>query len=369
MPSALAQLKVLDFSRVLAGPFATMMLADLGAEVTKVEPPSGDETRHWTPPYDDAAQATYFDAVNRNKRSLVLDLKRPADLTRALELAMGADVLVENFRPGVTERFGLGYEDLRAGNPGLVYCSITGFGRGAGATLPGYDLLIQALGGLMSVTGSPEGEPQKVGVALVDVLAGLFATVGILTALRHRDRTGEGQRVEVELLSSLLAGLVNQASAYTAAGVVPHRMGNQHPSIAPYELFRCADGDLVVAVGNDRQFASLCEVLGAPELPGDVRFAANAARVEHRAELRDVLEVRLAARPAGTWASALTTAGVPAGVVNDIAGAFALARELGLAPVVAIDRGDGTAIELTRNPIGLSVTPAVYHSPPPPFER
>jgi crotonobetainyl-CoA:carnitine CoA-transferase CaiB-like acyl-CoA transferase len=367
MPSALAHLEVLDFSRVLAGPFATMMLADLGATVTKVEPPSGDETRHWGPPYDDAGQATYFDAVNRNKRALVLDLNDAADFGRAHELAAAADVLIENFRPGVTERFGLGYDDLRHRNPGLIYCSITGFGRGQGSMLPGYDLLIQALGGLMSVTGSPDGEPQKVGVALVDVLAGLFATVGILAALHHRAETGHGQRVEVELLTSLLAGLVNQASAYTAAGVVPHRMGNQHPSIAPYELLRCADGELVLAVGNDRQFAALCDVLGAPGLAGDARFATNSARVEHRAELRAVLEEKLAVRPAGAWAQVLTEVGVPAGVVNDIAAAFALARELGLAPLIEIARGDGSAIELTRNPIGLSATPAVYRSPPPPF--
>jgi len=260
MPNALTNLRVVDFSRVLAGPFATMMLADLGAEVTKVEPPGGDETRHWGPPYDEAGDATYFQAVNRNKRSLVLDLTKPADVDCARELARQADVLVENFRPGVTDRFGLHYEAVRAVNPGLIYCSITGFGRGLGATLPGYDLLIQAVGGLMSITGPPDGEPQKVGVALVDVLAGLFATVGILAALEYRRDSGVGQRVEVDLLSSLLAGLVNQASAYTVAGVVPSRMGNQHPSIAPYEPLDCADRELVLAVGNDRQFGALCEI-------------------------------------------------------------------------------------------------------------
>lgn len=367
MASALAELKILDFSRVLAGPFATMMLADLGAAVTKIEPPGGDETRHWGPPYDDHGEATYFQAVNRNKRSLVLNLTDAADCRRAQALARDSDVLVENFRAGVTERFGLDYDTVRQDNPGVIYCSITGFGRGRGAALPGYDLLIQALGGLMSITGSPDGEPQKVGVAVVDVLAGLFASVGILAALEHRRVQGHGQRIEVDLLSSLLAGLVNQASAYTVAGVVPQRMGNQHPSIAPYEPFRCAEGELVLAVGNDRQFALLCEVLGLADLAGDARFATNRARVENRAALRAMLEERLTARPAQAWVVALTRAGVPAGVVNDIGGAFALARELGLRPTVTIEREDGTTVELTRNPIGLSLTPPTYRSAPPRF--
>ena len=367
MASALAKLKILDFSRVLAGPFATMLLADLGAEVTKIEPPEGDETRQWGPPYDSAGDATYFQAVNRNKRSRVLDLTDPADLDHAQALARETDVLVENFRPGVTERFGLHYEAVRAENPGVVYCSITGFGRGKGAALPGYDLLIQALGGLMSITGSRDGEPQKVGVALVDVLAGLFATVGILAALEHRRDTGEGQRVEVELLSSLLAALVNQASAYTVAGVVPQRMGNQHPSVAPYEPLRCADGELVVAVGNDRQFKALCEALDVPHLASDRRFATNGARVQNRAALRSALEERLAGRTAEAWASSLSGAGVPAGLVNDIGAAFRLARDLGLDPAISIERGDGTRVDLVRNPIGLSSTPPTYRSAPPRF--
>jgi crotonobetainyl-CoA:carnitine CoA-transferase CaiB-like acyl-CoA transferase len=369
MPAALANLKVLDFSRVLAGPFATMMLADLGAVVTKIEPPGGDETRQWGPPYDDAGDATYFQSVNRNKDSLVLDFTDPIDLARAQELARESDVLVENFRPGVTERFGLHYEAVRETNPRIIYCSITGFGRGKGAALPGYDLLIQALGGLMSVTGAPDGEPQKVGVAMVDVLAGLFATVGILGALEHRRDSGEGQWVEVELLSSLLAGLVNQASAYTVAGVVPARMGNQHPSIAPYELLPCADRELVLAVGNDRQFAALCEVLGVPELARDPRFETNAVRVQNRVALRTALAERLVTRDAAAWARELTEASVPAGVVNDIDGAFDLGRELGLNPTISIDREDGTAVELTRNPIGLSVTPPTYRSAPPRFPQ
>ena len=364
---ALAPLRVVDFSRILAGPFATMMLADLGAEVIKVERPgTGDDTRAWGPPFDEAGTATYFQSVNRNKRSVVLDLADAAGLERALELIASADVVVENFRPGVMDRLGLGYGAVRRENPGLIYCSITGFGSGPGAALPGYDLLLQALGGLMSITGDPAGEPQKVGVALVDVLAGLFATVGILAAVRHREQSdGDGQLVEVDLLSSLLAALVNQASGYTLAGVVPTRMGNAHPSIAPYELFRAADGELVLAVGNDRQFASLCDVLGTPELAADARFATNADRVGARSELRDPLERALAARPAAEWVEELTARGVPAGTVNDVGAAFGLAERLGLDPVVEIPREGGAPARLARNPIRLSATPATYRSAPP----
>ncbi|HET9103982.1 MAG TPA: CoA transferase [Solirubrobacteraceae bacterium] len=375
-PGALDGVTILDFSRVLAGPFATMMLADLGATVTKVERPGGgDETRAWGPPRDAHGDATYFQAVNRNKSSLVLDLRAGQDLERARALAASADVVVENFRPGVMDELGLGYDALQADNPGLVYCSITGFGAGAGARLPGYDLLVQAVGGLMSITGDPDGAPQKVGVALVDVLAGLFASVGVLAALRHREATGEGQRVEVDLMSSLLAALVNQASGYTIAGVVPPRLGNAHPSISPYELYPTAEGELVIAVGNDRQFSALCDVLGVSALAADPRFATNSERVAHRAELTAQLSAALAGRPAAEWADALTGARVPAGVVNDIAGAFALAESLGLAPVVEIPSARAAApgapapepVRLTRNPIGLSRTPPRYRSGPPPL--
>ncbi len=362
----LGPLRILDFSRILAGPFATMMLADLGADVTKVERPgAGDETRSWGPPFDAQGRATYFQSVNRNKHSVVLDLTADADLARARELARDADVVVENFRPDVMDKLGLGYEGLAAENPGLIFCSITGFGAGAGAELPGYDLLVQALGGLMSITGSPEGEPQKVGVALVDVLAGLFASVGILAALRHRDRTGEGQRVEVNLLSSLLAGLVNQASAYTIAGSVAGRMGNAHPSISPYELYATGNGDLVLAVGNERQFAALCQVLDAPELASDPRFGSNSDRVANRTALKAELIGRLAAAPAAEWAARLTEARVPAGVVNDLAGAFELAETVGLEPIVEVPSADGVPVALTRNPIGLSRTPPTYRAAPP----
>src|SRR3954465_8148257 len=305
--SALGRLRILDFSRVLAGPLATMTLADLGAEVTKVERPgSGDDTRSWGPPHDAEGEATYFQAVNRNKRSLVLDLSDPADLAEARRLALASDVIVENFRPGVMAKLGLAYENLAAENPGLIYCAITGFGSsGAGAELPGYDLLVQALGGLMSITGEPDGEPLKVGDALVDVIAGLYAAVGVLAALQHPRESGEGQLVEVDLLSALLAVLVNQASAYTVAGVVPGRMGNRHPSIAPYELLRCGEGELVLAVGNDRQFGELCEAIGKLDLAEDERFATNSARVANRDELKSLLERALASRPAAEWVELL----------------------------------------------------------------
>jgi crotonobetainyl-CoA:carnitine CoA-transferase CaiB-like acyl-CoA transferase len=364
--SSLGPLKILDLSRVLAGPFATMMLADFGAEVTKVERPGGgDETRSWGPPYDERGEATYFQSVNRNKRSVVIDMSTEEGLAELRRRAREADVLVENFRPGLLAEKGLDFETLRAENPRLVYCSVTGFGSGGGAELPGYDLLIQALGGLMSITGEPEGEPMKAGVALVDVLAGLYATIGILVALRARDASGEGQLVEVDLLSALLASLVNQGSAYTVAGVVPGRLGNRHPSISPYEVYDTAAGELVLAVGNDRQFAALCEELGAPGLATDPRFATNPARVEHREALGTELGRLLAARPAAEWAEALLARRVPAGQVNDLGAAFAFAERLGLDPTVAVPREDGSTVSLTRNPIRLSATPATYRSAPP----
>jgi crotonobetainyl-CoA:carnitine CoA-transferase CaiB-like acyl-CoA transferase len=247
----------------------------------------------------------------------------------------------------------------------LIYCSITGFGAGPGAALPGYDLLVQALGGLMSITGDPDGEPHKVGVALVDVICGLFATVGILAALRHRERTGKGQLIQVDLLSSLLAALTNQAGAYTVAGVVGERLGSAHPSIAPYELFRTLDGDLVLAVGNDRQFTALCKEIGMPELAADERFATNSDRVRNRTELRGTIEDALASHPASEWADQLMDVGVPAGQVNDIAQAFALADRLELEPIVDVTRADGSVMRLPRNPIQMSETPPSYRAAPP----
>jgi len=363
----LDNLLVLDFSRVLAGPLSTMLLADFGATVVKVERPgTGDDTRAWGPPYAPDGTATYFLSVNRNKRSVVADLQEEADLEAVRALARRADVVVENFRPGVMARLGLDHATLTAENPRLITCSISAFGTGEGATMPGYDLLVQAVGGLMSITGPADGEPQKVGVALVDVVAGLFAAVGILTALRHRDATGEGQHVEVDLLSALLAALVNQASAATAGGVIAGRMGNAHPSIAPYELLRADGGELVLAVGNDRQFAALCEVLDLP-LADDPDFATNAARVANRDRLRALLEERLARRPPGEWVPELLAARVPAGEVHDIGGALELAARLGLDPIVELPGADGATVPLVRNPIRLSRTPPRYDSAPPPL--
>jgi crotonobetainyl-CoA:carnitine CoA-transferase CaiB-like acyl-CoA transferase len=357
---------VADFSRVLAGPFATMMLADFGADVIKVESPAGDDTRAWVPPVDEHGAGTYFSSVNRNKRSAVCDLRTEEGLAQARDIALAADVVVENFRPGVMQRFGLDYETLRAERPELVYCSITGFGSKGGAHLPGYDLLVQAVGGLMSVTGSPDSEPSKVGVALVDVVTGQNAVVGILAALRSRDQTGRGQRVEVNLLSSLLAGLVNQASSTLATGESPQRMGNAHPSIAPYETLRTADGPLALAVGTDKQFAALARVLGVPGLSEDSRFRGNENRVAHRAELKALLEEQLRTKPAVEWSELLSEAGVPAGKVNSIVEAIELAAGLGLEPVVEIaDESSPRTSRQVANPIQLSETPATYRRLPP----
>ena len=358
---------VADFTRVLAGPYATMLLADLGAEVVKVERAGvGDDTRSWAPPRDAEGRATYFESVNRNKRSLSLDLRDPADRERALALALAADVVVENFVPGTMERFGLGFEQLRASNPRLVYASITGFGTApAGRELPGYDLLVQASGGLMSVTGATPGQPTKVGVAVVDVITGLHLTIGVLAALRHRDRTGEGQRVDVALLSSLLSALVNQSASYVNGGVVPGIMGNAHPSIVPYESYPTADRDLVIAVGNDGQFRSLCRVLGHEQWADDARFATNTARVAHRHDLGGLLVAVLRARTADEWWGELTPAGVPCGPINDIAEAFALAESVGLEPVAVIDDPDRPGVPTVANPIRLSATPPTYRLAPP----
>lgn len=366
---ALDGVLVADFSRVLAGPYATMLLGDLGADVIKVERPgTGDDTRQWGPPFDAEGRATYFESVNRNKRSLALDLGSPRGRAAARDLALRADVLVENFAPGTMTRFGLDDDELRRANPGLVTCSITGFGAGAGRDLPGYDLLVQAAGGLMSVTGTDPQHPTKVGVALVDVVTGLHATVAILAALRHRDRTGAGQRVEVTLLTSLLSALVNQSGGYVQAGVVPGILGNAHPSIVPYESYPTADRDLVLAVGNDAQFTRLCAELARPELADDPRFATNPSRVAHRHALNAALADALSARGADDWTERLTRAGVPCGPINDVARAVQLAEELGLAPVVEIhDPQRGAPSRQIAHPARYSATPPRYELAPPPL--
>ncbi|SJN10649.1 L-carnitine dehydratase/bile acid-inducible protein F [Leucobacter sp. 7(1)] len=371
---ALAGIRVADFSRVLAGPHATMILADLGADVIKIESPEGDGTRQWNPPSNAIGQSTYFAGVNRGKRSVVCDLRDPAGLERARELAATADVVIENFKPGTMDKFGLSYAEVAAANPGVVYCSISGFGDTEGRDLPGYDLLVQAVGGLMSITGQESGDPTKVGVALVDILTGLNSVIGIQAALRARDTagsatSGQGQHVKVTLLGSLLSALANQASSTLETGVSPTRMGNAHPSISPYETFDAADQALALAVGTDGQFARLCEVLGVPELASDERFVSNPQRVAHRVELRAALELPLRTRPAEEWIAAFTAANIPAGRVNTIAQALELAESLDLAPVAETPAvaPDGTTHTLrsVALPISLSGTPARYSAPPP----
>ncbi|WP_229406296.1 CaiB/BaiF CoA-transferase family protein [Micromonospora sp. NBRC 110038] len=352
-------LLVADFSRILAGPYATMLLADLGAQVIKVEGPAGDDTRTWMPPVRDEV-STYYLGINRNKRSIALDLKNPADLDVARRLAARADVMIENFRPGGLTRFGLDYATVAAGNSRVVYASISGFGTGAGANYPGYDLMVQAISGLMSLTGDPDGPPYRAGISVFDVMAGLHASIGILAALHHRDRTGTGQHVEVNLLSSALSGLVNHSSGYVAGGTVPFRMGNAHPSLFPYEPLPTADGELIVIAGNDRQFRKLCQVLDLPDLPDDPRFGRNQDRTAHREDLRPILVERLARRTKDEWFRDLLAAGVPCAPINTIDGGVALAEELGLDPVVTV--GDVPGV---RNPITFSDTPARYELPPP----
>ncbi len=366
MSAALDGILVADFSRVLAGPLCTMNLADLGATVIKVERPGvGDDTRGWGPPWSDSTafapqSSTYFESINRGKRSLTLDLTEAHDCAMAVELATRADVVVENFRPGALDRFGLGYEQVHALNPGAVYVSITGFGSAAGADLMGYDFLVQAVGGLMSVTGAADGPPTKAGVAVVDVLTGKDATIGVLAALTARARSGQGCHVEVNLLSSLLAAMVNQAQSTLQTGSAPGRMGNSHPSITPYETLRCRDGLLAVACGNDGQFVRLAGVLGRPGLATDVRFATNGARVTHRDLLVRELEDLLTADDAHSWQQRLTEAQVPAGKVGDLAEGFDLAQRLGLQPWTNVGT-DQQPCPQVRHPVtydtGLTVPP------------
>ncbi|MDN5931590.1 MAG: CoA transferase [Pseudonocardia sp.] len=358
-PRPLDGVLVADFSRVLAGPYATMLLADLGAEVVKVEAPDGDETRTWTPPERDG-ESTYYLGINRGKRSVALDLRDGADAGLARELARRADVVIQNFKPGGLDKYGLDFATVRAANPRTVYASISGFGPGAGAHVPGYDLMVQAISGLMSLTGDPDGPPYRAGISVFDVMAGNHAVIGILAALRHRDATGEGQEVEVNLLSSALSGLVNHSSAYVAGGVVPFRMGNAHPSVYPYEPMPTADRDLIVAAPNDRQFRKLCVVLGLPDVPDDPRFARNRDRTAHRDELRPLLVEALSTKGAEEWFELLVAAGVPSGPINTIDGGFAMAERFGLDPVVTV--GD---LPMARHPITFSATPAGYRLPPP----
>jgi len=355
---------VADFSRVLAGPLTSMTLGDLGADVVKVEPPYGDDTRAWNPPADERGRATYFLTVNRNKRSIALDLKDGEDLELARELARRADVLVENYRPGTMGRFGLDYDSIAGENPGVVYCSISGFGDREGSHLPGFDPLVEAVSGMMSVTGPADGEATKVGVALVDVMAGQNALISILAALFGRQQTGRGQRISVNLLSTALAATENHGSSFLATGISPTRTGNVHASIAPFETFHTSDGPMMLCVGNEREFEHLLEALGLEELATDDRFRTNADRVENRDALHGIIEAHLETKPREHWVGLFHEMGVPAGPVNSIEAGFELAERLGLEPV---DEIDGT--RSPASPLGLTGTPAETRLPPPELDQ
>jgi crotonobetainyl-CoA:carnitine CoA-transferase CaiB-like acyl-CoA transferase len=356
-------LLVADMSRILAGPYCSMLLADMGATVVKVEGPGGDDTRTWTPPVKDDV-STYYLSVGRNKRSVVLDFRDRDDRDLATELLRRADVAIENFRPGALAKFGLDYETAAQTNPRLVYLSITGFGTAEGAWLPGYDLIVQAVSGLMSLTGEADGPAYRAGISVFDVMAGLHGLIGVLAGLHQRAETGRGQHVEVNLLSSAMSGLVNQTGAYTAASVVPTRMGNAHPSLFPYETMPTADRDMIITAGNDRQFRSLCEVLGIGGVADDARFATNADRTRNREELRPLLLAELATWRADDLFLALNKAGVPCGPINTIGEGVELAEALGLAPRVDIGTGD-RAVTVVRNPITFGDAELRYDLPPP----
>ena len=370
---ALSHLRVLDLSRVLAGPWASQVFADLGAEVIKVERPgSGDDTRAWGPPWmpdmagADSDQSAYFLCTNRGKYSLQIDLKDPEGQARVRDIARHADVVIENFKAGGARALGLDYATLSADNPGLVYLSVTGFGQtGPEAQRPGYDLLVQAMGGLMSITGDPDGAPQKVGVALSDVMTGLYGVIGTLAALAERDRSGRGQHVDVALLDVTLATLANQAANWVVSGVNPGRVGNAHLSIVPYQSFATADGHIVVAVGNDAQFRQFCEVLDLGPLGEDPRFARNADRVKHRDALIPILAERLATAPSDHWLAGFAARGVPAGPINSVAEAFAQPQARAREMVVNLPHPDNPNLALVGSPIKLSRTPVEYHRPPP----
>jgi formyl-CoA transferase len=361
----LSGIRVLDMSRVLAGPYCTMMLGDLGADVVKVESPEGDDTRRWGPP-SQGGESAYYLCCNRNKRSIVLDLHTEEGQATARRLASRSQVLVENFRLGTMEKWGLGYEQLSADNPGLVYCSISGYGRtGPMSSLPGYDFVMQGAGGVMSFTGEPDGPPEKVGVAIVDLTAGLFALSAILAALRVRDLTGMGQHIDISLFDSHLAWLANVGSNYLISGQVPPRYGNAHPNIVPYQAFPTGDGWLIVAVGTDRQWARLCDVLSRPDLATDPRFATNSARVEHRTTLVPLLEAAFNGRTTAEWLALLEAADVPAGPVNNVAQALdhpqAAARDM----VQEVPHPGIGPVRMVASPLKLSHTPPAIRRHPP----
>jgi crotonobetainyl-CoA:carnitine CoA-transferase CaiB-like acyl-CoA transferase len=379
-PAALDGIKVLDLSRVLAGPWCTQILADLGADVVKIERPGvGDDTRTWGPPFikdangNDTDQASYFTACNRNKRSVTVDMATADGQALLQRMAAQADIVVENFKTGGLKQYGLDHESLRAANPRLVYCSVTGFGHdGPYAERAGYDLMIQAMTGMMSITGRPDdvpgGGPLRVGVALTDLFTGVYASTAILAALQVRDRTGEGQHIDMALLDVGMAILANQASAFLNTGKAPQRQGNTHPSLAPYQDFPTQDGSMLLAVGNNGQFARFCEAAGHPEWSADARFASNTLRVKHRGVLIPMMEELTRTRTTADWVTLLEDKAVPCGPINDIAQAFddAQVKARGLAVTLPRDAGDGIAsITGVASPLRLSATPPVLrHAPP-----
>ena len=377
MAGALSHIRVLDLSRILAGPWAGQILADLGADVIKVERPGpGDDTRGWGPPWikDDQGQdtsvAAYYLCANRNKRSITVDITQPEGQDIVRRLAAQSDVVLENFKLGGLKQYGLDYDSLKAVNPRLVYCSITGFGQdGPYAPRAGYDFLIQGLGGLMSITGRPDGEPgagpMKVGVALTDILTGLYATNAVLAALAWREQSGEGQYIDMALMDVQVACLANQAMNYLATGSNPRRMGNAHPSIVPYQDFPTADGHMILAIGNDGQFARFCEVAGRPELAADVRFATNRARVEHRAELIPLLNEITATRTTTEWIGQLEARAVPCGPINGLAEVFADPQVQARGLAVKMPHPEAGEVPLVASPIRLSKTPVEYRRAPP----
>lgn len=359
----LSGIVVADFSRVLAGPYCTMLLADMGATVIKVEGPGGDDTRQWTPPERDGV-STYYLAINRNKHSIALDMSNPADLQTAYDIIDQADVFVENFKPGSLAKFGLDPESVAERWPHIVHTSITGFGSAGGADMPGYDLLAQAMSGMMSITGSADGPPQRAGVAMFDVMTGMHAAIGTLGALRERDTSGQGQHLEVNLLSSALSGLVNQSSGYAAAGNVPTRLGNDHPSVYPYGPFATADRELIIGCGNDNQFAKLVQHLGMPELADDERFRTNSQRNAHREALRALLEEALSTATADEWFERFRAAKIASAPILTIGEGVEFANEIGLNPVVDTGGPDGS-VPTIKHPVDYSRTPARYDKAPP----
>ena len=357
--------RVLDLSRVLAGPYATMMLADLGADVLKIEHPErGDDTRHWGPPFA-GGESAYFLSVNRNKRSAGVNLKDPEGLEKVKKLATNVDVVIENMRRGALEKLGLGYEALKELNPGIVYCSITGFGPGPDEDRPGYDFLIQARGGIMGITGFPDGEPTKVGVAIADMVCGLQAAMAVLAALHRRSATGEGARIEVPLFESQLSWLANRAQEYLVSGEDVGRLGNAHPSIVPYQTFDASDKKLALAVGNDAQFKNLCQAVGRPELAGDERFAENPDRVANRDELVTILEEEFRKKTADEWVEKIREAGVPCGPVNPLADVFSDYQVLGSGMLRDIKHPVAGTLEMLASPILVDGERLPIRRPPP----